>query len=153
MIVTFYKGKFILLGLVIVLSLVILSMIKNIPEIMNAENHTAFLSKRWMDQINEKYPKEKFAIYDLRLIYRDKSVPLVLFLQTQKRIDNDGVKLGLFIATSGAKIEHPIIIGDRGGYQILNLSSSTSAELDSAGWAFVNPSVIYSSIEEWNTGK
>lgn len=90
---------------------------------------------------------------DLEYARRDKSLPLALFLDRDKRIDDRGLKIGLTIATSGSQFKHPVILGDRGGYQILDLNSSTSAELSTEGWVFVNPSQIYHSTQEWYVGK
>ena len=74
---------------------------------------------------------------------------MVLFLNEHGKIDDKGLKIGIVIATSGAEFQHPVISGDKTGYQVLNLDSSKSAELKQSGWVFINPSEIYNSTEGW----
>lgn len=152
MVLTLYKRKAIL-GLLLIFLIIGGSIQKDIQEIKKSENYTAYVVKVWINKILEKYPHEKFAVYDLEYARRDKSLPLALFLDRDKRIDDRGLKIGLTIATSGSQFKHPVILGDRGGYQILDLNSSTSAELSTEGWVFINPSQIYHSTQEWYVGK
>lgn len=152
MVLTLYKRRMIL-GLLLIFLIIGGSIQKDIQEIKNSENFTAYVVKLWINKILEKYPHEKFAVYDLEYARRDKSLPLALFLDIDKRIDDRGLKIGITIATSGSQFKHPVILGERGGYQIFNLNSSTSAELSTEGWAFVNPSQIYRDTEDWYKGK
>lgn len=142
-----------ILGLLLIFLIISGSIQKDIQEIKNSENFTAYVANLWINKILEKYPHEKFAVYDLQYARRDKSLPLALFLDINKKIDDKGLKIGITIATSGSQFKHPVIFGERGGYQIFNLNSSTSAELSTESWAFVNPSQIYHSTQEWFFGK
>ena len=138
-----------LIGVVFTCLLIVGSMGKNIREILFVENFTARQVNEWRNILYQQYPKDRFAVYDLNYARKDKSLPLVLYLDADKRIDDKGKKIGMTITTSEIPLPHPSIFGEKGGYQLYDLTSSTSADLDSAGWAFVNPSAIYKSTEEW----
>ena len=73
----------------------------------------------WKKTLLTKFPNEKFALYDFEHKTVDKS------------------------------LKRTVINGNEGGHQIVNLNSSTSAQLENEGWVFVNPSAIYKSTEEW----
>lgn len=152
MVLNLYKKK-IAVGLLLLILIVGGSIQRDIQEIKNSENFTAYIVKLWINQILEKYPHEKFAVYDLQYARRDKSLPLALFLDVGKKIDDKGLKIGIAIASSGSQFKYPVIVGKGGAYQIFNLNSLTSTELSAEGWAFVNPSQIYRSTEEWYFGK
>lgn len=138
-----------LIGVIFMCLLIAGSMGKNIREILFVENFTARQVQEWKNTLYQQYPKDKFAVYDLNYARRDKSLPLVLYLDADKRIDDRGKKVGMTITTSIVPLPHPSIFGEKGGYQLYDLSSSSSAELGRAGWVFVNPSAIYKSTEEW----
>ncbi len=138
-----------LIGVVFMCLLIVGSMGKNIREILFVENFTARQVQEWKTTLYQQYPKDRFAVYDLNYARRDKSLPLVLYLDADKRIDDSGKKIGIAIQTPTSPVDNIPIIGTQGSYQWFDLSSSTSAELSDFGWAFVNPSAIYKSTEEW----
>ncbi len=138
-----------LLGIIFMSVLIITSIQKMRIEMSHAENFTARLVRSWITVIVSKYPEEKFAIYDFNYARGDKTLPMVLFLDGMGKIDDRGTKIGLTITTSNIPPPHQLILGDRGSYQIFDLSSSSSAQLAEEGWAFVNPSQIYKSTQEW----
>ena len=141
-----YKKVIGIMSLVIILAG---SMILSIKDIWGATNYTAKRAASWRGQLIEKYPTKKFAVYDFLNGTGSISLPLVLFLNEHGKIDDKGLKIGIVIATSGAEFQHPVISGDKTGYQVLNLDSSKSAELKQSGWVFINPSEIYNSTEGW----
>lgn len=138
-----------LIGIIFFSILLTGSMGKNMREMVQVENFTARLVQEWKNMLYQQFPNNKFALYDLNYARRDKSLPLVLYLDADKRIDDSGKKIGMTITTSIVPLPYPAIFGEKGGYQLYDLSSSTSAELGHAGWVFVNPSAIYKSTEEW----
>lgn len=123
-----------------------------IKDVNRSTNETAKFTKQYVDLLKHKYPGEKFAIYDYKRGYTHSTLPLVLYLQTEGLIDDNGRKIGFAIATEGAQIKfipHKAIHGEVGAYQLFDLSSSSSAMLGKNDWAFVNPSVIYDSVQKW----
>ena len=143
-----YK-KNVVIGLSFMFLIALGSLLKDIREIKLATNHTAPWSREQEKVLIKNFPNHKFAIYDFKNKTGGATLPLVLFLYTNKKIDDRGIKLGVVIATNGAQFKYPIIFEDKEGYKILNLNNSSNTELVKQGWVFVNPSQVYKSTEEW----
>lgn len=137
------------LGVILIMAILVGSIMKDIRQIRSAENYTDFLIKNWKKTLTSQFPNDKFAIYDHKYRTVDKSLPLVLYLNSDRKISDNGIKIGVMIATISGEFKQSIVVDDKTGYQILNLSSSTSAQLKNEGWIFINPSAIYKSTEEW----
>lgn len=138
-----------LLGVILLIVMVGGSIIKDIGDIKSAENFTVRQVREWRDVLVKNYPNDSFAVYDLEYARRDKTLPLALFLDVENKIADDGRKVGLGIQSSKIEVKNPSLLGPPGGYQLFDLSSSSSAELKDFGWVFVNPSQIYKATEEW----
>lgn len=143
-----YK-KNVALGLSFLFLIAIGSLFKDIKEIKLATNYAAPWSREQERALITNFPNHKLAIYDFKNKTTGESLPLVLFLYTNKKIDDGGIKLGVVIATSGAQFKYPIVFGDKEGYKILNLNNSNNTQLRNEGWIFINPSQVYKSTEEW----
>lgn len=142
-----------ILGIFVIVLLILGNTKINNSNIFGRTNYALFQAKDWDKILTERYPNKKFKIYDFQQKYKSSSVPLSLYLDLDNKIDDKGTKVGLVIATSGARFAHRAIYGKRMGWQLLDLSSSTSAELTKEGWYPVNPSDIYSATEDWYKGK
>lgn len=138
--------------LVIIVSFSTLSLWKDIS---NSTNYTNITTKQYVTFLKNKFPNEKFAIYDYNYITKQNTLPIVLYLQTEGLLDDNGRRIGMVIvANSTIKINpHKAIYGGNGGYQLVDLTASNSAALQKAKWAFVNPSIIYNSVEYWYKDK
>ena len=121
----------------------------DLAQIKSGENFTSIQAEEWRDALINKFPNKKFSVYDYQYGNVNKSLPLVLFLENKNKVDDKGLKVGFFIATSKTDFNYPSIWGNRGGYQILNLEATSSAYLSKEGWAHVNTSQIYKSTVEW----
>lgn len=143
-----YRWKKII-GIVLLTVLVSGSILKDVREIQFAENFTARQVRGWRDVLVGQYPNEAFAVYDLEYARRGLTLPLALFLDAEGKIRDDGRKVGLGLQSSKIEVKNPALTGTPGGYQLFDLSSSSSAELIDFGWVFVNPSQIYKTTEEW----
>lgn len=143
-----YK-KNVVIGLSFMFFIAIGSFLKDIKEIKLATNHVAPWSIEQKKVLIKNFPNHEFAIYDFKNKTGGTSLPLMLFLYANKKIDDGGIKLGVVIATNGAQFKYPIVFGDKEGYKILNLNNSNNTELVKQGWVFVNPSQVYKSTEEW----
>lgn len=152
-VILFISKKSMVLGLTLLAIVSLGSLQKNMPQIVNSKNYTASLADIWSKELVRKYPNNKFAVYDHKYITKEKSLSLVLYLDRLKKIDDNGIKIGLTISTPGAKFVFPPIIGKKGEYQVFNLNSSNSSQLSNEGWFLLNPSQIYNSTEEWYIGK
>lgn len=124
-------------------------------DIGNSTNYTNITTKQYVLFLKNKFPNEKFAIYDYDYNNKQNTLPLVLYLQTEGLLDDKGHRVGMVIvANSKIKINpHKAIYGGNGGYQLVDLKASESAELQKGRWAFVNPSVIYNSVQYWYKDK
>lgn len=138
-----------LVGLLIFLGITLGSMSQNIPEIKNAGNSTAMRAEYWRDLLIEKYPGKKFTIYDYNYRSSGYSLPMVLFLYEKGKLDDGGYKIGFGAFKDASLSAHPVIEGNKMGFDLWDLNSSSSAQLLKAGWSFVNPSEIYRATEEW----
>lgn len=150
--ITFFIKKVKFIGYGLLALFIVGSIIVGWNQIKNATNFTAQDAKAWEGVLRKKYPNDKFAIYDFALDHKAKSLPLVLYLSTHRKTNDDGRKIGVFVFYDKSKeeyVHHRTIYGQKGGYQMLDLSASSSAELQKAGWAPVNPSYIYNSVEKW----
>lgn len=138
-----------IVGFALILLIVVFTLKADISQIKNGENLTAIQIKDWGGTLIDKFPNQKFFVYDYQYKNVHKSLPLVLFLENKGKIDDKGLKIGFYIATSKTNFKYPAIIGGRGGYQVLNLDATTSAHLSYEGWANINTSQIYKSTVEW----
>ncbi len=141
------------LGFLVIVLLVLGNVQINSSNIFSSTNSALAHAKEWDEALTKAYPDKKFKIYDFQQKYKSSSLPLSLYLDLNNKIDDNGTKVGLVIATSGARFAHRSIYGERMGWQLLDLSSSTSAELSQEGWFIMNPSAIYHDTQDWYKGK
>lgn len=138
------------IGYLFFLVIIIGTMWKNSTEVFTPRvNWTARAAMEIRNMLITKYPNEKFAIYDYKYDETRRSVPYVLFLDESNLLSDTGRKIG-FIRAKAQELLQTDIISTDGGL-ISDLTSSSSATLLTDGWAFINPSKIYSSTEEWRT--
>lgn len=138
-----------LLGLTVFLVVFIFTFRADLSQIRGGENFTAIQVREWGETLMNKFPNKIFSVYDYQYRYTYKSLPLVLFLESQKRIGNKGLKIGLYVSTSKAAFSYPVIIGGRGDYQIIDLEATSSSHLANEEWALVTTNQIYKSTVEW----
>lgn len=143
-----YKKKKIF-GLIFMIIILSGSLYKDFYEITYHGNITRQIVRIWQEKLIKKYPNDKFVFYDYKYKYRDVSVPLVLYMYYDGKIDNGGRKIGIGVGTDREPIYNKVVIGEKGGYQLFDLDASNSATLERAGWINVNPSYIYNSTENW----
>lgn len=125
---------------------------KDYEEIKNATNLTAKISMNYMVKSINKFPNQKFSVYDYNLKTVHRSVPLVMYLMKKDLIDNSGRKIGLVVATNSAMLEKfnsPLIAEAVGDLVLLDLNNYDEKKLEDMKWHPVNPSYIYRSVEEW----
>ena len=143
------------IAVIILVAIVSFSVFALWKDIGNSTNFTNITTKRYVLFLKNKFPKEKFAIYDYEYNNKQNTLPLVLYLQTEGLLDDKVHRIGMVIvANSKIRIDpHKTIHGGNGGYQLVDLTASESAELQKGRWAFVNPSVIYNSVQYWYKDK
>ena len=145
----FKKG----IGMLVFVTVIGGTLITNWQHIQSGENITHMFASTWSHELKQKFPGEKFAVYDYEYKYRDKSFPLVLYLMSEDMIDDNGKRIG--IAVTSKEVDHSetyqSIIGNTGSYQVFDLEASSSSQLRGSKWSFVNPSQVYKSTQSWYT--
>lgn len=134
----------------IVLALLILTTsIVNVKQIVNATNQTSKEAIAWKNILENKFPDEKFAIYDFKYQYPGRGLSLVLYLNADGKIADNGRKIGLALDNSDLNSRFNVIISNKNGFEAYDINSSSSAKLLKEKWIFINPSEIYQSTEYW----
>lgn len=137
-----------LLGLAAIVIVLGFSLQKDFAEITYSKiNGTDLQTLEFEKILIDKYPKEKFAIYDYKRLTPIASFPLSLYLETDGKINDQGFKIG--IATSGATLNATILLKSN-SYVIFDLNSKSKKQLDNEEWSLVNPSAIYNETENWH---
>lgn len=124
---------------------------RTIAEVMySKKNFTAEESITIKEHLVDLFPDQKFALYDLEYKTADKSLPLSLYLDTDKKLFDSGKRIGV---ADVSRRDYPMkkIFTMQSGTIIFDLSSSSSADLLRNGWVFVNSSAIYKATEDWNS--
>lgn len=143
-----YKKKA-FFGIVVFVVILMGSFSKDIREISFSGNYAAIEGTRRVKTLSEKFPNEKFSVYSYKYKWTDKNLALSLFLSAENKIDENGRKIGIVVATKEAEFDYSIIEGGKVGYQLIDLSSSTSGQLSESRWVRVNPEDIYQATQEW----
>ncbi len=143
--------KKMILGLFFLLLIAGGSIKKDIAEILHAENYSAISTTSSLDRLLKKYPQQKFAVYSYQYNWADKNLTLSLFLDAKNLIDDHGRRIGFVVASQSGEFAYPIIMGEKKGYQLLDLQSSSSAQLAKAQWVLVNARQVYEATQEWYT--
>jgi hypothetical protein len=117
--------------------------------IVSATNFTAKVTDERLASLVKQYPGEKFTIYTYHYKWVDANAPLVLRLETKRLLSPSGKKVGLVIATRSGEFTFKIMRGSEVGYELLDLNSSSSAQLEKAGWSELSPESIYRETQEW----
>lgn len=153
-IVTFSIRKNFIVGLLLLILVVGFAMQKNILDIKNAANWSSIRARGWVKVLTAKYPGKKFALYDYNFRSTTQSGPLVMYLQYEDKLDDKGYKIGF-----GSPSKKESVYSDNYfnneikeniyGFVMIDLSSSTSAQLAKDTWGPVNPSYMYNAQEDW----
>lgn len=119
----------------------------NFSNVSNIEAHAR------LKKLNVAFPNQKFSVYSYKYKWADKNLILSLYLNVGNKIGDSGRRIGIVVATKSGEFKYPIILGDKEGYQLLDLQSSSSSQLSQGDWVRVNPRDIYLSTEEWYSKK
>ncbi|MFH1832973.1 MAG: glycosyltransferase family 39 protein [Candidatus Levyibacteriota bacterium] len=136
-----------ILAMLLLFAAVFFSIKLEINEIKNATNVTAFNSSSLAKSIIETYPGKNFALYDHAFKSNSYSLPLALYLDKEGKLSDDGYRVGF-----GSKlntVDYPKIKNNKIGFDLRDLNTSSSAELQKNKWVLVNPSEIYKMTEDW----
>lgn len=136
-------------GVILLITVLLLNLINDFREIMASSNQSQVLANQEVKAIKSKFPEDKFSVYSYHYKWSDKNAILSLFLSADGIINDQGKPISIVISTRSGEFEYPVLHESEGGYQVLDLSSSSSAELTRSRWVLMNPSAIYKATEEW----
>lgn len=152
----FFKKQWIV-GLVTLLIISYFSLRLDIVQITNATNRMDFLASNWTKVLITKYTKEKFTLYDYKYRSTTFSLPLVLYLQYAQKLHANGYKIGFGMPSDQEDPENNpiymtmVIKENKVGFSLVDLQSSSSAQLARQHWVSIDPSAIYHATQEWYT--
>jgi hypothetical protein len=134
-------------GLMILISLILinLSVIKNVLFYKNIIP----TEKTVIHALTQRYPNQKFSIYDYKYQNSGYSLPLSLLLRNQNRLDANGLKIGVNCYGKDCPGKTYVILNQP--LRVFNLGAVNQAKLDrSKGvWVNVNASLIYDYQVGW----
>ena len=134
------------------LSLVLLfSFISFWQPINNSTNNTFTQVSELKNILYERYPNEKFSIYDYDSNNTSTSMSLVLVLYLDNRTSNEGKKIGAYRLTKDSSFvfDTPPLYGYFGGLQLYDISASESSRLVELGWDNQDPETVYNRTQFW----
>lgn len=137
------------LGILLFCVVIGMSLESDFREITTATNESARRSYYWKNFLVSTYPDKKFAFYDYRHQGTAYSFPLVLFLEADGKLADNGYRIGFGTPAEKDQPHLPQIKGNKLGFDIRDLNNSSPAQLMKDEWAFINPSEVYQSTEEW----
>ena len=144
--ILFKRNKF--LGTLVIVIISGFTLVSNYTQIFNATNNTATTASYFKNSLIEKYPNQKFSLYNYNNINTDIAYTLSLYLDLDGKISNKGTVVGL--ANIGAPINHQIIIVDKAlGLTMYSLTNTTVRQNGKENLVPVNPSDIYNMTENW----
>ena len=151
MILQIFRVKKIAAG-ILTLTICVLSIYETVSEVKGSTNMASGEAKKIAKVLKDRYPNEKLAIYDYDYLNAGHSVPVVLYLETDGKIDDGGRKIGYSVKndqTIKALSMHPVIYGKDGEVQLFDLNSSKSSELTKNKWKSITTKSIYDSVQNW----
>jgi hypothetical protein len=139
------------LGALVLLFIVLMTILVDIPLINKDSNQAYYEQMESMKEtLAKKFPNKQFVIYDYG--YRgtiNKSLQLTLFLDAERKIDDNGIKIGMSFATTSAQFAYPAIHGKLGSEQLFYLKDTPDEKLLKEGWTSVTPKRLYNDTEYW----
>ena len=143
------KDANVYLGLFLIILVSLFTVNTTFNNISLATNYSSINSKKLENILIQQFPKgSKFAIYDYKYQNTEVSLPLILYLTQDKKISNNGIKIGI----AGSLIPNfQLNYFEKGRYTefLYTLRGYPNDTLVKNGWVLVNPSNVYKSVENW----
>ncbi len=143
----FLRFRFII-GLLLTVVIVLMSFMLSVDHIQRATNRMSEEAGHWADVLVNNYPNKKFTMFDYKYYSGSYSLPLVYYLYHKDKIDDSGYRVSFGISSEDKKF-HKMIKGNKMRFELWDMNASSSAQLQKAGYAFMNPSEVYRSTQDW----
>lgn len=141
-----------IIGIVFLFIIIFLSVLQTAEDIGQSTNLTSPEVRKIANILQEKYPADKFMIYDYNSLSGHLTLPLVLYLYADGKLSEQGRKIGLGVRDKkSAEVfsNFSSIFTEESNLTIYDLDASSSASLAKAGWAIKSPKFIYDSVQNW----
>lgn len=143
------KDKNIYLGYALIILVSLFTIQSTCLSIANATNYSSQNARKIENILIEQFPKgTKFSIYDYKYQNTQVSLPLILYLNRDKKLDGNGIKIGI----AGSVIPNfQLNYFEKGRYTefLYTLRNYSDKTLVENGWVLVDPQNVYSSVENW----
>lgn len=136
-----------IIGGVIISILIIFVSYYNWTSMQHSQNLTAMQTRSIEKKLETMYPHEKFSLYSYHFANSSSALPLSLFMSTDTLLTNNGRKIGILTATTSAEFAKSVY--NMNGIMIVDINSSSSAQLKKLDWYRINPEDIYHAAEGW----
>lgn len=139
------------MGVLFAIVVVVGSVILVFPDIAYSTNVTAEFSRDVASILQQEYPGETFAVYDMNYKHAFRSVPLVMFLQYEGKTDVAGKRIGVTLTLENfnrSYLNEPVY-RNIGGWELYPFGTVSPEDLARDGWAPVNPPVLYDATQKW----
>lgn len=150
----FQSAKLKFIAIIVLLLFVFGSLYRDNQAMAKGTNNAVVLL-RWERSFLENYPGKKIDLYDYRLKNSSLSFPFLYFIQFNHNVGRNGYRIAFGTPAKENTIKHqrfPLMKGSA-GFTIFDAESSTSAQLQKAGWARITPRLVYNSTELWYVKK
>lgn len=138
-----------MLGAAMLIIVVVATSIHSYREITRGSNDAAMYGRNVAIALKKQFPGQSFAVYDYSYRFVSSSFPLILHLYTDGMIDDGGHKIGIGYREPPLTDWPRLVIGGKESLPVYDLESSSAGQLTESSWAFVNPSQVYRSTEDW----
>lgn len=147
----FQKGKFLLLRRIFVGVLFTLLMVGNIMSIrmIHAYQGPVASLDKVIDTLVQKYPDQKFAVYDYKASFSAQDQALSALLYKRNLIARDGMPIGFVCYVKCPQLG---TIVPYGGLYLADLRKEKEVKNNHALWVKVNPENMYDDLIGWSKG-
>jgi hypothetical protein len=103
------------------------------------------------NELIRKYPDEKFKIYEYKFPSANLISPVLFYLDTENKLSEDGIKLGITYATSSAKTKKikGVLDASPGQPEVYLLNGNSDTELMKLGWEESGPKHFFDITQDW----
>ncbi|MBI5613844.1 glycosyltransferase family 39 protein [Candidatus Gottesmanbacteria bacterium] len=135
----------------IVFAVIFIRLISVLPPELSTQSNTLYADViSGTSTLAAAFPGEKFSLHDFTYKSAAYSLPLSSYLSYKDLISEDGIPVGIRIASPSAIVNSDISFGTQAGYEFLDLRSKVLDTQFKNDWFRVNPLDVYRSTEEWD---
>ncbi len=142
-------NKYFPLGLFCLVLLLGGSFTRTYAHITSSHNQLAKDTQRRVDILKREFTNDKFHVRAYQYKWNDVNSALSLYLYKEGMTSENGRNISVVIATRSGEFDFPVIEGNEQAYQLLDLNSSTSAQLEKKEWVSVSPESFYRETQNW----